>query len=247
MSREYEHPPLIEAMCGFRFPPGQEWDATVPGLVYERLQDHYPNKRSGKHVNVSVGIEGGDFRPSFGAEERTIFISEDEKDIVQMKPGELTVHRLEPYPSWEQFRPEVLRVLEAYLDVATPEVFHRVRMRYLNQIDFSKPLDLADYFDFYPHVGEQLPEEHGPFICGAEFPVAESELLRMEMTSVEPESDGTEASVRLDLTFNRQSQISVSDFEREQWLNSAHEEIEEAFEGAIRDGLREKFGWKEAQ
>ncbi len=37
--RRYRNPPIEEALCEFRYPPGQEWDLTIPCKFYLRLGD----------------------------------------------------------------------------------------------------------------------------------------------------------------------------------------------------------------
>jgi uncharacterized protein (TIGR04255 family) len=37
MGDPYPNPPLIEAICEFRFNPGQTWVWTVPGLIYNEI------------------------------------------------------------------------------------------------------------------------------------------------------------------------------------------------------------------
>ncbi|MEH2362987.1 hypothetical protein [Nostoc sp.] len=39
--RQYSNPPIEEAICEFRFAPGQVWNFTIPGLFYEKVRDLY--------------------------------------------------------------------------------------------------------------------------------------------------------------------------------------------------------------
>lgn len=246
--RRYNDPPVIEAVCEFRFSPDDEWDNTIPGRLYSKLEEHFPEKRSGKHVDVDVNFSPGEeiIQPSFRARDRTVFRNEDETRVVQLLPNLLTVHRLAPYPTWDEYRPMVLEVLHSYMEVAEPTRLHRASVRYLNHIEFSETVSMEDKFDFYPHLGDDLPDEHGPFLCGVEFPKGDEELLRMEMTSVNPREDDAQSAVRLDLTYGRMNPVELEEWNEENWLNTAHDEVESGFEGAIREPLREVFGVQEA-
>lgn len=245
--RQYENPPLLEAVCEFRFSPDEEWDNTIAGRLFTELEDEFPEKQSGQHVDVdlNINVEEEILQPSFRARKRTIFQNDDETYVVQLLPNLLTVHRLRPYPSWPEFRPVVLEVFRRYLDVADPDRLHRANVRYLNHIEFSDAVSMGDNFDFYPHLGDDLPDEHGAFLCGVEFPKRDDELLRLEMTSVNPHEEESDIAVRLDLTYGRMTPTDLQDFDPEGWLDAAHDDIEEAFEGAIREPLREKFGVRE--
>jgi uncharacterized protein (TIGR04255 family) len=47
MPKKYEKPPIIEAVCEFRFSGKSKWDLTIPGLIYDSVKDEYPQKLIG--------------------------------------------------------------------------------------------------------------------------------------------------------------------------------------------------------
>ena len=50
----YKNPPIEEALCEFRFKPGQDWDFTIPGKLQTEFGDEYTGKRA-----RSKGRRGG--------------------------------------------------------------------------------------------------------------------------------------------------------------------------------------------
>lgn len=48
--RQYNNPPIVEALCEIRFSPGQDWDLTIPGHFHEKIKTTYPGKPSNKDV-----------------------------------------------------------------------------------------------------------------------------------------------------------------------------------------------------
>ena len=56
MGRRYKNPPIVEALCEFEFISSQPWDLTIPGLIYEKVKDEFPDKRQqiGKGFNLSL-------------------------------------------------------------------------------------------------------------------------------------------------------------------------------------------------
>ena len=245
MTNAYENPPLVEAVCEFRFAPGADWDTTIPGLLYERLSDVYPNKTSGKHVNVTFGIEGTGLRPTIGAQDRTVFSSEDERDLVQVLPRVISVHRKAPYTSWDAFKPRVESALNAYLSVASPSEVYRASVRYRNQFEFTHRIEVSDYLDFYPSIGDGFEGERGAFLCGVEFPRGEEERLQVELTTVEPQDPQSTDAMRLDLNYMLLESRDIGEFSASDWLDDAHAEVEAAFEGAITEQLRARFRGEE--
>ena len=44
MGRQYNSPPIKEAICEFRFRSETPWDLAVPGLIYAELKDDFPRR-----------------------------------------------------------------------------------------------------------------------------------------------------------------------------------------------------------
>ena len=58
--RRYRNPPIEEALCEFRFLPGQEWDLTIPGKLHVILGEEYNGKpQEQKLVDIALNAEGG--------------------------------------------------------------------------------------------------------------------------------------------------------------------------------------------
>jgi len=150
MGSKYKNPPIVEALCEFQFVPSQPWDITISGMLYERIKDEFPLK----HQQVGFGVavqprEGGVLEPKieFGPP-RMQFFSNDKTSLVQVGSDLLTINLLRPYPNWEKFKPLILKILEDYINIASPKGFRRVGLRYINKIDFDKPqIELTNYFN----------------------------------------------------------------------------------------------------
>lgn len=59
MARTYNKPPLIEAVCDFRFSSTQPWDWTIPGLFYEQIRLDFPNKNQLSTIETTVDVSEG--------------------------------------------------------------------------------------------------------------------------------------------------------------------------------------------
>src|SRR5437667_2265720 len=59
VARTYNKPPLIEAVCDFRFSSSQPWDWTIPGLLYEQIRDNFPNKTQINIIETTVDANEG--------------------------------------------------------------------------------------------------------------------------------------------------------------------------------------------
>ena len=236
--RRYKNPPLDEAICEFRFESGSPWDVAVPGLLVERMSDDLPVRRQASTLETAT-------RPvQDGIEQQVTPISwlqlwqEDEKATVQVAPNLLSVNRLAPYPGWENFLPLVEKSLSEYRAVANPKGFERITLRYINRISFEGVMQLEDYFDFYPFVGQRLPQHLESFFVGAQVAFEGGrDVLQMQMSSL-----SGAPSIVLDLLYFLRQPAVVEPEGIFEWIECAHERVEDAFEGCIKDPLRERFG-----
>jgi len=252
MGRKYKNPPIIEALCEFRFEPGEEWDITFPGLFYEKVKDDFPKKRVSRRMQIRaipVAEESYIQQEIIGFIQ---FLREDGKALVQIAPNLLSVNHLKPYPTWNEFRPIILDNLGKYKEVANPKGVMRIGLRYINQIELPmESVELKEFFNFYPHLGGELPQEHGSFVVGVQLMYEnERDVLKLELASAGVEREGGLAK-RLDLDYSQSffakesekgskpDEISMDDIEG--WIEVAHTRVEETFEACITDKLRKLF------
>jgi uncharacterized protein (TIGR04255 family) len=244
VGKKYRNPPIIEALCEFRFEPGTpwDWDLVTPGLVYERIRETFPKRRQLKAFALSIaagprGVEHHEVNP-----DRIQFLREDEKALIQLGPHLLAVNHLKPYPTWQEFLPLIRQGFDAYLAAANPKGIQRIGLRYINRIELpGERVELADYFEFRPFVGERLPQEYGPFIVGIQIPFENArDALRLQLASATVERPGTVAVV-LDLDYFLAQPGGVSQGDVFEWIEVAHGHVEEVFEACITDRLRQMF------
>lgn len=153
----YRKPPIIEAICEFRFAPGLDWDPTLPGKLHAELMNDYPGKpRHQKSIELGVQPQGG-FPPNLQfreGPEKVQLITENEKRIVGIGPDVLSVHMLHPYQDpidsdkvgWDEFRPRISRALSAYWEVVQPQGVKRVGVRYINKLAVQGEVTTAKEF-----------------------------------------------------------------------------------------------------
>lgn len=243
MGKKYKHPPIIEAVCEFRFEPSSPWDLTVPGLVYEKIRDSgFPKRLPVTDVEFDFAQSAGSVRQELKTVDRIRFSREDEKAFVQVGPDKLSVHHLKPYPSWQEFEPLIMKGFDAYSIAASPKSIQRIGLRYINRIEIQgAEVKVEDYFGFYPFVGNKLPQKFGPFIVGIEIRYENSrDMLRLLLTSVKPSTLNT-IGVVLDLDYFLAKPGVIALDKVPEWVNFAHGKVEEVFEACITDPLRKIF------
>jgi uncharacterized protein (TIGR04255 family) len=244
--RHYERPPVVEALCELYF-AGSQWDATVPGLFYERVRGEYPQKSELAQGGVELQFAPGqaEARPIV-AEPRLRFARTDNSRLLQLGRDLLVVNQLLPYTRYEEWRDVVLAALSHYRELAAPAGVDRLGVRYINKIWVPTGLHgitrLEDYFLVYPHVPEDLLGHHGPFALQVMMrPVCPNHHLVMNLGVGPPERPGT-FTILLDLydVMNLQRRDVFDQAPR--LLDEAHADIINTFENTITGKARQLFG-----
>ncbi len=242
MSRKYRNPPIIEALCEFRFEQDSEWDPTVYGLMYEKTKDDFPKRKKARQLSLGLAAESDGMRQRVQASDRMQFLSSDEKTLVQVAENLLVVNKMAPYGSWEELVPTVMHCFDVYSEVATPTKVGRIGLRYINRLDLPGPrADLEEFVEFRPHLGSALPQDHGPFSVSVMLPYhQERDVLKLEFSSCEASSPAV-LSATLDLDYFLAEAMDVDGQSVRNWLDAAHSQVERIFEACITDRLREVF------
>lgn len=185
--RQYRNPPIQEALCEVRFVADEEWDPTLPGLVYQALREEYPAKPTSQGlVEAGINVKGEDgMGPSIMVRQdlhRVQFRDPTGKRIAAVGSGVLSVHLLRPYTEWEDFRAQIQRALTAFVEVTKPDGIARIGVRYINKIEVAAPsIELDDYFTSAPDPPDPLPQQIRSFVTRVETSY-EEEPIRLVTT-----------------------------------------------------------------
>ncbi|GBC78978.1 hypothetical protein HRbin09_00189 [bacterium HR09] len=243
MGRRYVNPPVVEAVCEFRLTEDSPWDMTVPGLVYERLKDEFPHReqRLSQEVELTQGPDG--LQQQIRTSERILLFAENRTSFVQVAPRLLAVNSLRPYPSWEGFKPRITKAFESLAQVTEVRGLDRLGLRFINHVEIpGSPRELDKYFQFYPFLGPDLPNDIEGFIAGCQFgfenrrDICKVQLIRAISSSPE------RLVIFLDIDYFLAKPGGVDPRYALDWVEEAHSKVEAVFEGCITDRLRELFG-----
>jgi uncharacterized protein (TIGR04255 family) len=241
---KYETPPLVEVSCQFDFVPREQWDSTVPGLVYSQLREELPARKVVKRLQTQGHVDQDAVQQQFRVLTLVQLVREDGKAFAQIGPDVLSVHHLEPYPGWGEFEPFIARCFNAYGEVAPPEGLARIGLRYVNRFELpGLEFELGDYFLFRPQLPPAgLPEDHGPFAVAVHFPFEGTrDALRVSLQMTEA-STPEAAAVALDLDYFLLEPRTIAVADALAWVAQAHRVIGQAFESCITDALRDRLG-----
>jgi uncharacterized protein (TIGR04255 family) len=242
MPKKYGNPPLIEAVCEFRVLPDSPWDLTVHGLIYEKIKESFPYKeqRLIQEFEMNQGPKG--IEQQVRVSERSVFLTDDKTMFVQIGPHLLAINCLKPYPRWERFKPRVEEAFNALTSSTEVKGLARIGHRVINRIEIpSKPLTLQDYFEFRPLLGNNLPQNMVSFILGCILPFKDKrDFCKIQLTNGIPDiSDHSAFLLDFDYFSAKPDGIQASD--ALVWIEEAHRQVNDIFEGCITNRLREIF------
>jgi uncharacterized protein (TIGR04255 family) len=170
------------------------------------------------------------------------FYKRDKTALIQVAPDLLAINQLEPYPTWGEFKPMILEVLELYRKVANPRGFKRIGLRYINKLNIKAlSIEVGEYVALYPSLPKDLPQFHTSFICRVEIPYKNNrDRLFITIGSAPPEEPNT-TTIILDIDYNVALPEAIPMEECEEWIEQAHSTMEKAFESCITNKSRGFF------
>ena len=166
------------------------------------------------------------------------FLRRDEKALMQIGPHIVSINLLNPYSSWTEFLPFIKTGFNEYCDVAKPKDVQRVGLRYINRIEIpDQDARLEDCLEFRPFIGPKLPQQLDSFVLGGQIAYENSrDILSLQLASLPGlETSTTNPGVILSLDYFLAKPKAVPLDEALKWIEKAHKNIEDVFEGCITD------------
>lgn len=242
MAKKYANPPLIEAVCEFRLTSDTAWDLTIPGLMYEKVEKEFPNKEQRLIQEVEIIQSPQGMQQQTRTVERVLFLTSDRKIFIQAGPHLLAVNCLKPYPTWNGFKPRIESAFRSLTEIVDIKGLQRIGLRYINRIEIPAPsINLEKYFEFRPFLGQKLPQNMVDFIVGCVWHFSNGrDSCRVQITNALPEKPDHSAFL-LDLDYFLAQPKAISVKQALEWVEEAHQKVEEVFEGCIAEPVREIF------
>ena len=243
MSHVYQNPPVIEAVCEFKFAPVAGRDVTLPGLLWESFREAFPVKE--QHDAVEFVLQPGQ-APLVKPVTRLRFLRSDSTALVQVNDDTLIINQLRPYPNWDVFAALIKEQLARYVRVAQPTTITSVALRYINRLELPNELNDAafqpcEYCCIIPCIPADL------MTGGAAVSINQSmEITRLQyngrlvLQSGNAVAEAANAfAFLLDLSFASLDAIPIEQVGG--WIEQAHQQIEDAFYVCYTDKAKELF------
>lgn len=248
MPKTYKNPPLLEAVCEFRFVTNGNHSAEQIASFYEMIKGSFPIQKKGKINKVEFRIDTektpeenkGSISQDFYEFEQ--YFSEDEKYFIQLDGGRMSIHRIKPYTAWSQFLPLIQAVYSTYLETFKPTELSRMGVRYINEIILpAEGFTFSDYFTLSASVPSLDENSRQSIFLGSVFEQEGGrDAIKVQFGDKQlPEGGPSEAFV-LDLDYflvNATVALDAVDG----WLTTAHTNLENVFEGIVTEKTKQSF------
>lgn len=244
MGAKLKTPPLIEALCEFRYASNSPWDWTIPGQMFEKIKNEFSERSQVQSVGVQ--LQASPRVPPLATiqtgPERVQLKRADGSAMVQVGPNLLAVNHLRPYPTWDVFRGLILNMLETYRGIVGTIELQRIGLRYINLIPLPKPkAELSDFITLSPPLTGQLDRTLKSFYQRYELQQDNPEGVLIHQTGIQTDDEGQPVIV-LDLDFGSEQVQKLTTTESvKQWLEAAHDRVYEAFMASLNAELYEGF------
>ena len=249
--RQYRNPPIEEALCEFRFEPGQEWDLTIPGRLHVQLSKDYSGKpQQQKFVDVSLDAQKG--KPpklSYGEGLAKVqLFTEDGKRIVAVGQDVLSIHMLRPYQDphrtdsgWDEFQQRIEQALDVYWDEVQPKGVLWVSIRYINKIVIPKEaVEVESYLKCALPDVKGLPDHQNSFLSRAGYVYDDGVHLVLAQRSIDaPPPNQVEFLLDIDVIWANTEPVGKDEALAKAVDLRDRERV--AFEAVITDKARELF------
>jgi len=255
--RQYRKPPVMEAIARLQWSDLVPWTFTTPGSVFEKLRDLYPEEPRTQGIMQAglfapeeggIGQVGG---PGINAgfevragPQRVLYSDQEGTRLLGLSPGDISVHGLRPYEGWESLESRLrvgLERLTSIMDRGSAKV-SMVGLRYINRIEIPESaLEFEDYLNIDLNYPPGYPTTVTAFLDRVEMQYdGENVGLAFTWASTEAAADSAAFMLDLDLTAQLDRPLSVQ--ESLVVLQDLKMKEGRAFEGVLKDRLREQFG-----
>jgi uncharacterized protein (TIGR04255 family) len=122
---------------------------SYPKFRTQVMQEHTIEAKANEEPRISVRHRAQGFQ----------FLTEDERQLVQIRPVGFTFNRLAPYDGLDQYLPEIERVWDIFRALAKPVAVRRINLRFINRIllpmDGKQSIELNDYLQLGPRLVDE--------------------------------------------------------------------------------------------
>lgn len=244
MGKKLETPPLIEAVCEFRFNEKTKWDWIIPGQLYDKVKVEFPERAqiSGVGFQIQASPKKNPVASVQNLPDRVQLKRADGSAIVQVGYNLLAINVLRPYPGWTKFLALITNIFNEYHSLAGAIELERVGLRYINQLAISDEFsEIGNMITLTPPLSGKLTRPIHSFYQRYELEQDNPEGILINQTGTQQDDKGNPL-IMLDLDFGSTKVRRLKSASQvKTWLDRAHNCVYDAFVSSLTPKLYAKF------
>jgi len=251
LTNPYSKSPISEAVCQFKFHNKKEWDWTIPGIIYQKIEKEYPIKKqlTAFGFNFSLqkeNVESTEFLPLLKKPEGMRFLNKDNNRFIQIQEKSLSIFMQQPYSSWDEFKKQIMKTLDIYVKELKPEGIVRIGLRYINNFNFlPERFEVEKYFNYYPIYPNKTQATMGELLVRSTIPIPNIQdqegFMHLLLYLNKTDDQIVNNILDLDMVYLRNEEDLISIKHADDYVEKAHNYIKETFESCITDEMRKEI------
>jgi uncharacterized protein (TIGR04255 family) len=167
-ARKLASPPIVEAVVDLDcdMPPAHSLPR-LESAARDAFRAKYPKVRA-VLMHEAVITSQADTPPEVSAKrgiQAFQFLTDDERQVVQVRADGFSFNRLAPYTSLDDYLPEVENAWRAFVELASPIQVRRTALRCINRVLLPTVEGQVELNDFL-RAGPRVPEEENLILTG---------------------------------------------------------------------------------
>jgi uncharacterized protein (TIGR04255 family) len=232
MPNKFQNPPLVEAVCEFRF-KSKSWDPTIAGILFPKIEEYFSKKESVQEGSVELFFDAKVKKEpeiSHSESEFPKFSNDAGNIFTIMKKNAISIHCIKPYSNWEEFNSKIKFILDKYQESANPEKLDRVGLRYINKISLPKiDFIFSDYFKIKVTPLEDIikVEDINAMQIGV-VSKSDNSLIKTQFVWLGDKNENKEFILDIDCFTDNPGDM-------DDWLEKSHSKIEKIFLSSLNE------------
>lgn len=242
--RRLSRPPITEALVDIRVTLAPSFRPESFRAATDRLKERYPTQEEMQRFQAMFEFRGAQPVEARHTHEGLVglkFSSADGRDVAQFRKDGFTYNRLAPYSSWNDIRPEALRLWRIFVDIARPRLADRVALRYINRLELPPSGLLEEHLEAVPPRFQGAPPVISQYLLrqSSYDPVSQNAANIAEV--LEPAAAGGTPTLIVDVDVYNAAPREVSEGAIGPVLDSLRTMKNEIFFGSITERTAERY------
>lgn len=242
-TKKYKNSPIIEVICEFQF---ENLDITIEEIdasFGNSIKGEYIERVEKKSIILDINTNEPFIEKSIGKNKSSIYQykNSEQNSLVQFNSNLLAINQLQPYLSWEDFCPTVIKMFNAFKQKTGIESISQIKLRYINRINIKEENgSIGDYFKYCLQVPNEISNNLASIRLNSEHLFHNRrDVLTLSLHNT-PSQDNSVAFI-FDLNYVLIDKTQFKEKNIVSWLNDAHQTINSTFEDSLTEKCKFLF------